>query len=266
MMYKRLEQLLLQRLVLNHQKYKLVKKLENAGFFERLSLLGKIHLIINKQLLLNKKIRKLFLKMDKKLVELVEPVYSVLQDAYIVLDKQNKILYRMNVLTLLSEKYFRKCLQEYQSLYSQEINLNHVFVETKSLSFLPRDYDPTKLKHAWKLLKELQGELRFMVRNVGNARIVKAHGKHALKLIGIIQKTELYGFIKNDVEFVKVKVKLMIKNPKENKLAYILGTFYIVSPGTFELTGAVLFVKYIGQYSFSKVKKLRGKALKYRVS
>ena len=265
-MYKKLERLLLQRLVLNHKKYKLVKKLEKASFFERLSVLGKIHLIINKQLSLNKKVRKSLLKVDRSLIKIIEPVYSVLQEAYVILDKQNKVFYKINFLTLLSGGYFRNCLKEYHGLYSQEINLNHMFVENKLFSFLPENYDPKKLKNAWKLLLELQSELRFMVRNVGNTRLVKAHGKHALKLISLIQKTELYGFIKNDVEFVKTKVKLMIKNPKENKLAYVLGTFYIVSPGTFELTGAVLFVKYIGQYSFTKVKKLKGKALKYRAS
>ena len=37
----------------------------------------------------------------------------------------------------------------------------------------------------------------------------------------------------------------------------MLGTFYIVSPGTFELTGVVLFFKYLGQYSMSTVKKLK---------
>tara|TARA_Y100000310_G_scaffold345082_1_gene461667 strand:+ start:229 stop:1026 length:798 start_codon:yes stop_codon:yes gene_type:complete len=265
-MYKKLEKLLCQRVVLNDKKYKLVKKLEKSNFFDRLSLLGKIHLIINKQLSLNKKVRKSLLNVDKRLTVVIEPVYSVLQETYVVLNKQNKVFYKINFLTLLSGGYFKKCLAEYRVLYSQEIDLNHVFVEKKLFSSFPESYDPKKLKNAWKLLLELQSELRIMVRNVGNTRVVKAHGKHALKLISLIQKTELYGFIQNDVEYVKKKVKLMIKNPKENKLAYVLGTFYIVSPGTFELTGAVLFVKYIGQYSYAKVKKIKGKALKYKAS
>jgi hypothetical protein len=48
-----------------------------------------------------------------------------------------------------------------------------------------------------------------------------------------------------------------VKHPKENKLAYFLATVYIIAPLTFEMTGAILFFRYLGKYSISKGKMIR---------
>ena len=128
---------------------------------------------------------------------------------------------------------------------------------------LPKKYqlDNKNFKKSWKLLLQLQKELQKLTKNVGNSKVVKLHAERILVIISSLQKTELYEFIKSDIEFIKKKVKYIVDNPKESKLAYALATVYIVSPGTFEMTGAVLFFRYLGKYTISKAKKIKRKKL-----
>jgi len=69
------------------------------------------------------------------------------------------------------------------------------------------------------------------------------------------EKTKLYDYIKYDAKVIDAKVKEMMKHPKDHKIGYLLASFYIVSPGTFELTGVFLFFRYIGKYIWDIKKK-----------
>lgn len=112
-------------------------------------------------------------------------------------------------------------------------------------------------KSSFKLLVELQNELKRFKDLAGNSELVKKQGEKVLKTIGAIQKTEIYGFIEQDVLYIKGKVEYIVKHPKENKLAYFLATVYIIAPFTFETTGVILFFRYLGKYTISRTKKLR---------
>jgi ribosomal protein L37AE/L43A len=112
-------------------------------------------------------------------------------------------------------------------------------------------------KTSFKLLTDLRNELRKFKYIAGNSELVKKQGEKVLKIIEAVQKTEIYGFIKIDVLFIKEKVEYIVKHPKENKLAYFLATVYIIAPLTFEMTGAILFFRYLGKYSISKGKMIR---------
>jgi len=263
-MFATLDKLLLERFVLGQKKYCLIKKLDKKSYMNSLSVLNQIKWILAKEIKVNFLIGKKLKGFDKELVELIEPVYVNLVEINHVLKEQNRILYKLNFFSmvycrLFNDAYFGKVLNKFEAYYGEEVKLNELFLERDILNLLPKKYriDKKKLRDSLKLVKQLQVEVHKLGKSVGNRRLVKLHSEKALELVGKVQKTELYGFIKQDVQFVKTKVGYMVKNPKENKVAYALGTFYIVSPLTFEATGVVLFFRYLGKYSVSKVKKIR---------
>ncbi len=261
-MFKKIEKLLLQRFVLNQKKYVLIRKLGSCTF-SSISSVGRIGFIIEKEISVNKKVCKALRRLSPKYSEVVEPVYSNLHEINKALVEEKKVLFKINYMAWLyshlNSSFLKNRVRNLKRSYEHEIALNKFFLEGSLVRFLPKAYrlDKDKLKKSFNLLLKLQEEVHKLASSVGDSRLVKLHGKHVLKLSDLVKKTELYGFVKQDVSFIKRKSFEMIKHPKENKLAYALGTFYIVSPGTFELTGVVLFFKYLGQYSVSKVKKLK---------
>ena len=266
-MFATLDKLLLERFVLGQKKYGLIKRLDKKSYMNSLSILNKIKWIVAKEIKVNFLIGKKLKGFENELVDLVEPVYVNLVEINHVLRQQNRVLYKLNFFSMvycrvLDSKYFERTVNRFEAFYGEEIKLNELFLEKDILNLMPKEYrvDKKKLRDSLKLVKQLQVEVHKLGKSVGNRRLVKLHSQKVLELVGKVQKTELYGFVKQDVEFVKTKVGYMIKNPKENKVAYALGTFYIVSPLTFEATGVVLFFRYLGKYSVSKVRKIRGKA------
>tara|TARA_Y100000310_G_C20674203_1_gene811989 strand:+ start:1574 stop:2374 length:801 start_codon:yes stop_codon:yes gene_type:complete len=266
-MFATLDKLLLERFILGQKKYGLIKNLDKKSYMNSLSLLNKIKWIIAKEIKVNFLIGQKLKGFDRELVEMIEPVYVNLVEINHILKEQNKILYKLNFFSmvysrLFNNAYFERTVNDFEAYYGQEVKLNELFLEKDILNLLPKKYrlDKKKLRDSLKLVKKLQVEVHKLGKSVGNRRLVKLHSDKALELISKVQKTELYGFIKQDVQFVKTKVGYMVKNPKENKVAYALGTFYIVSPLTFEATGVVLFFRYLGKYSVSKVRKIRKKA------
>jgi hypothetical protein len=265
-MFATLDKLLLERFVLGQKKYCLIKKLDKNSYMNSLSVLNKIKWIVAKEIKVNFLISRKLRSFEKDLVCLVEPVYVNLMEINHVLKEQNRILYKLNFFSMVYSKffnkdYFKNVLITFEAYFEEEVKLNELFLEKDILNLLPKEYrlDKRKLKDSLKLVKQLQVEVHKLGKSVGDRRLVKLHSEKALKLISKVQKTELYGFIQQDVQFVKRKVGYMVKNPKENKVAYALGTFYIVSPLTFEATGVVLFFRYLGKYSVSKVRKIRKK-------
>jgi len=266
-MFASLDKLLLERFVLGQKKYCLIKRLNKKSYMNSLSVLNKIRWIIAKEIKVNYLISRKLKGFDSELVELVEPVYVNLLEINHILKQQNRILYKLNFFSMMycrlfNNTYFERVISQFEAYYGEEIKLNELFLEKDILNLLPKKYrvDKKKLRDSLKLVKKLQVEVHKLGKSVGDRKLVKLHSKKTLELISKVQKTELYGFIKQDVQFVKTKVGYMIKNPKENKVAYALGTFYIVSPLTFEATGVVLFFRYLGKYSVSKVRKVRSRS------
>ena len=266
-MFATLDKLLLERFVLGQKKYCLIKKLDKTSYMNSLSFLNQIKWIVAKEIKVNLLIGRKLKDFDHDLVELAEPVYVNLVEINHILKEQNKILYKLNFFSMMYSRlfnlaYFEKKISSFEVYFDQEVKLNELFLEKDILNLLPKEYrlDKDQLKDSLKLVTRLQVEVHKLGKSVGDTKLVKLHSEKALELIAKVQETELYGFIHHDVKYVKDKVGYMVKNPKENKVAYALGTFYIVSPLTFEATGVVLFFRYLGKYSVSKVRNIRKKA------
>ncbi|MBT3323853.1 hypothetical protein HN681_00555 [archaeon] len=271
-MFRKIEKLLLQRLVLNSKKFELVEELDVKSYTKSVKTLNKLHLVITKEIIVNKKLNKSLLKlhMDEKFRnKFVKPIVFNLSEINEVLLEESKVLRQVNFFSvgfsyvsfILSGKdgYFLRKIRKFKSLSEKEVELNHVFFELSEE--LPKRYqlNNKKFKKSWKLLLQLQRELHKLAKNVGNSKVVKLHAERILVIISSLQKTEIYEFIRLDVDYIKTKVKYIVDHPKESKIAYALATVYIVSPGTFEMTGAVLFFRYLGKYTISKAKKIKKK-------
>jgi len=265
-----LEKLLYQRLVLHTKKFELLHALNLKSYVKSVHTLNRIHLILNREILVNRKICKHIQKQGypKDIRKrFVEPVCRTLIAINTVLRKENTVLCQANVFTysysvaqkMLTGKqgYFHKRVRAFRRLAEKELALHSTFFQLSRK--LPASYQINEdaVRGSWKLVADLQNELRTLAHAVGDTALVKKHGEHALILIGKIQKTEIYEFVQQDVTAIKARVKYVMAHPKENKLAYFLATVYIIAPGTFEMTGVILFFRYFGKYTLSKTRKLR---------
>lgn len=95
------------------------------------------------------------------------------------------------------------------------------------------------------LILRLNNELKKLKEYSDNRRKILLESRHILLIIKQLEKTDLYWFIKDDINKVKVYVKKIRKNPRNKGLVYFLTSVYIVAPGTFELTGIILFFRYL---------------------
>jgi hypothetical protein len=267
-MFQKVEKILLKKYELHSKKFELLRTLRLKKYFEAIRIITQVHLIINKELLLNKKLIELLKKeniSEEIKGKFVVPILINLIEINNVLNAENRVLYRNN-LTKYSyaylqslfrkNKFYARKLRKFWELTEKELELQKVFLTL--WNELPKGFDEEKeFKSSFKLLVELQKELKKFKDAAGNSELVKKQGEKVLKIIKAVQKTEIYGFIKIDVLFIKEKVEYIVKHPKENKLAYFLATVYIIAPLTFEMTGAILFFRYLGKYSISKGKMIR---------
>ena len=267
-MFEDLDKLFLQKYNLHTKKFELLKELNSNNYIKSLNSLNRIHIIINQEILNNRKIIKILGK-SRIDSEFVVPICLHLKKINLILKKENSLLYHTNVVSYSLSKftrlvtgkkgYFKKKVILFRKLAKEELELYMIFFELSKK--LPRDYqiDESKIRKSLNLVIELQRELIKLKDVIGNSELVKKQGEKILVLIGKIQKTEIYGFIEHDVVYIKGKAEYIVKHPKENKLAYVLTTIYIIAPLTFEMTGAILFFRYLGKYTINKVKKVRKK-------
>lgn len=261
-MFEDLEKLLYQRFLLHSMKFALLKKIKIKRYFNSVSVLGQVHLIIKKEVSANKKICKYLEKkhFNEDIKEkFVNPICFNLSEINKILLEESNILYKTNffMYSILGKKYFKKKLAKFKVLTEKEIELNRIFFDLSKK--LPKNYqiNEKEVKSELKLLLDLQEELKKLRSSIGNSELVQKHGEKVLVIAKQVQKTEIYGFIEKDVNFIREKVGYVVKHPNENKLIYFLTAVYVVAPLTFEMTGAILFFKYLGKYTISKAKKFR---------
>lgn len=111
-------------------------------------------------------------------------------------------------------------------------------------------YELEKNSKEKKLFFETVKKYNELIRAIGNKNKKKIQEKTREYVLvkTKFEKTKLYGYIQEDAKTIDNKLKCMIKNPKQNKIAYCFAGIYIISPGTFELTAIFLTFKYIGKY------------------
>lgn len=266
------EIILYQRYVLHAKKYDLLRAINPKSFSRSLKAIKKIRVLLRKEFHVNTKLIHLLEK--EEFSEEVQKTFAIpfcakLRELNKILRQEQAVLCQTDILTFGiasmqklftgKEQIFSRRIKRFYQLVEQELVL-HQQLFALSHTF-PRSYQvpKEKVKSSWKLVRQLQQELRSLAQSMGNAPLVEKHGTRALVLISRIKKTEIYEFVQQDILSVKGRVEYIMAHPKENKLAYFLTTVYIVSPGTFEMTGIILFFRYLGKYTVSKTKKLRTK-------
>lgn len=266
-MKKELEHLLYKRFLLHSQKFELLQNLHLRNYVRSARTLHLIRSLLQKEISVNHKLIHLLQKESFPSdiqIHFIMPICLQLQEINTVLSQEKTLLSKIHIFSysystlekLITGKrgYFHKQLKQFQKLADTELRLHQIFFELSSQ--LPEHYqmDTEEVKGSWKLVLQLQEELKKLAYALGDSALVKRHGDKALVLISHIQKTEIYEFIQQDVLYIQQKVRYIMAHPQENKLAYFLTTVYIIAPGTFEMTGVILFFRYLGKYTFRKKK------------
>lgn len=273
-MFEHIEKLLYQRYILHTQKFALLRELDIKSYINSVKTLHKIHLILNREILLNKKLYTLLQKENfphKIQKNFVRPAGVILLKINVLLAQENAVLCRTNILSYgysLAQKIvtgkqssFHSKMRQFHHLAQKELALHQeLFLLSQKMGEYPAASE--KNRRSWKLVKDLQEELQKLSRSIGDSALVQKHGEHVLILIKKLQKTEMYDFMQQDVKYIQEKVEYVMAHPKEHKLAYVLTTVYIVAPFTFEMTGVILFFRYLGKYTVSKTQSLKKKFTK----
>jgi|SRR3989344_1022278 len=102
------------------------------------------------------------------------------------------------------------------------------------------------------LVLRLNNELKKLKSAVDSRKKIILESRHILLIINNLEKTDIYWFVKDDVEKIKKYIKKIRKNPRNKGLVYFLTSVYIMAPLTFEATGVILFFRYMWRYILKK--------------
>ena len=237
------------KIELHSRKYHLIGKIDRIGlnplYLKELKILLKHEQRINKEL--KKEVKKLSKSFNLKLVN--HQLANIELTTKKQFDILNMIRFRIFKQTNY-QKFKDECKKEVeQSKFFSKI-LKEIVIETEGLGAPREEFEKGKL-----LVKQAQKTYRELIA-AGNIKRVHQKAKELILINRRIKKTKLYEFIKYDIDFVTNKAKHALKNKKESRLQFLLAGAYIVSPGTFELTGMYLFFRYIAKYAKSKKSRI----------
>jgi len=206
-------------------------------------------------------------KTTNDLIEVLKKELVVLKDIGII----SVIRYDIKVLLFKSKKQgflMNKCL-EFKRLFDEELEVNKELIEqlyTKNVEL--NALKGRRVRETKQLLTDVQNLLRTFVKSIGDKDKVLNIGKELIAKLDKIQDTTLYEFVKKDAEVIRKKVDYVMKHPKQNKLAYLFTGIYLVAPGTFELTGAILAMRYLTKYTLQKsnaINTLKKKSIRRKI-
>ena len=100
-----------------------------------------------------------------------------------------------------------------------------------------------------RLFTRLEEKYQELLTVSESETLVKKTARDRLLLLKKVEQTEVYGFIKKDIAVIREKIEYIRRHPKESRVAYVLTSIYIISPGTFEATFVVLFFRYLIKYA-----------------
>src|SRR3989338_4485804 len=105
-----------------------------------------------------------------------------------------------------------------------------------------------ELLHVRDILDSVRKNAYLLKSSFGNRAKVTKYGNLIVKNIERIEESDVYDFMKGDLEKIKERVRRVIKDPKEASFLDLVGTFYFFLPGSFEMTSAILFLRYSRHY------------------
>lgn len=248
----RLFSLFREKIKLHSKKYRLMDKLDRLGlndlYLKELRILLKKELIVNKAL--KKEVRNLSRFVDLSLVD--QQLTNINHTTKKQLDILKRIRFR--IFKQVNYNAFKEaCRKEVeQSEFFSKV-LRETVTHLRGAELPREEFREGKL-----LVKQAQKTYAELINAVGNVKKVQQKAKELILINQKLKKTKLYEFIRYDVDFVIDKAKYALKHPKESKLKFVLAGAYIVSPGTFELTGVFLFFRYLTKYIKHKSSRISG--------
>jgi len=150
-------------------------------------------------------------------------------------------------------------IEKFKELFNEELQLSKQFDKITEMhgNTLKNFKGFSKKKKEFERTKTLLRRSGLAFKKLLSASTIKEAAlanQELLFLLNTLQKTEFYDYIKEDVSFIRKKAKIIMQNPRKNRLMYFLTGVYLVSPFTFEATGVVLALRYATKYSVKKVK------------
>ena len=271
-----LEKKLFKRIFYAKKKYELIQSLKPHSYSENYKIIEKIRTITNKEIFLNINIQNQINKIGKLFPEKINtscitPLKFNLKTRKKILVKELKSLSKINYLNVIAAKiesifyknthFFDQQIKLFKSYYNEEIELNNNFQTLIEKTAFPKNLTKKKnaFLEAYEAMALANKEIKDLANAIGNTKLVQKRGKHLLKLLEKIKKSDLHNFIQKDVDFVIKKVKEVVDNPKENKLKITLFGIYLVAPTTFEATFVIMMLRYAGKVTISKTKKITKK-------
>lgn len=238
-----------EKIRLHSKKYHLIDKIDRLGL--NVLYLKELRKLLKEERKTNKKL-KIEVKKLSKFINLglvMKQLININQTTKKQLEILNRI--RLKLFKQTNYENFKEvCRQEVeQSKFFSKI-LKETVTNIKGIDIPEEEFKQGKL-----LVKQAQKTYVELAKAVGNVKKVQQKSKELILISMKLKKTKLYEFIKYDVDFVTEKAKYALKHPRESKLKFIFAGAYIVSPGTFELTGIFLFFRYLTKYA--KRRRLR---------
>ena len=279
-MSNHLDKFLKKKVLLRRKKYTLAIKFysRNQHYLLAYGSISSLMLVILKEKSVNKHVLKELRKIHKEHLQ-VMPLMNDLQTHSsklgLILDDESKILREIslhpvspkNFSVLVSKKktlfFLRERLQRFKNKLEEEEDVNKKFVEsinnhTEKLALkIPglseKHRELSETRKLLNILQALYGRVLYEI----DPNKAKKEALEILTIINKLRKTELYGYLHSDFEIIRKRMTQIVKNPKENKLATVLAGAYIIAPGTFELTFAILMARYAGKYAKGRFTKKR---------
>lgn len=229
-----------EKIKLHSQKYHLIDKIDRLGMNSLY--LKELKGLLKKENQLEKELRKEVETLSKFTnLDLVE---EQLDNIDRTTNRQLEILKRIR-LRIFRQTNYQRFKEECRKEAEQSKFLSKILKETITAKIeVPED----ELRKEKILLDQIQKKYKELINSVGDVKKVHQKAKELLLIHKQLKKTQLYGFVKYDVEFIIGKSMYIMKHPKESKLKFILATAYIIAPLTFEMTGVYLFFRYLNKY------------------
>ncbi len=105
-----------------------------------------------------------------------------------------------------------------------------------------------------KIARDIRARQVALVKSVGNNALVRKNAEDILKLLRKLQDTELYIYMRSDINFIKGHLKSIIRNPRESKVRTLLVGAYLFTPGSFDTTIYILLVKNLTKVAIKKIR------------
>src|SRR3989338_7810002 len=278
-MNHKLDRLLKNKMALRRKKYRIITALHTKPqyYFWAYNSINSLKIIILREKAVNKTILNEIRHLHKIHVPVIPPMEDLHQHTLrlsYILNDEYKILKQVSLLKVSSKNisiliskdktksFLKESMQKLNKYLEMEEEINKKFIEsinahTEKLSaripgLLEKQQEFSEIRN---LIKALAATYKQFLYELNPVK-AREEAKKIFAIIGRLQKTELYGYMKSDfIAIQKVAIRIM-KNPKKNKLASVLAGAYIIAPCTFELTFAVLMAKYSYKYT---IKKVQGK-------